>query len=80
MKKIGSVHEPKARLLSAEDAVADAARLRDVLRQRMAGRAVPVRVPLQALLEAIDSLEPGDLQQVAERVERRLASATGQSS
>ena len=75
MAKMGSVHEPDAQLLSADDAIEDAARLREVVRRRMAGRAVPVRVPLWALLEALDSLEPNELRQVAERAEERLATA-----
>ncbi len=73
MAKIGSVHEPEAELLSAEDAIQDAARLRAWFHQRQqAERVVSVRVPLWALLEAIDHLQPDELRQVARRVEERL--------
>jgi len=69
MKK-GMVHEPEAELLSAEEAIEDAARLRILFRRRE--RAVPVRVPLWALLEAIDHLEPDELIHVVRRAEERL--------
>jgi len=76
--KMGSVHEPEAELLSAEDAIQDAARLRALLRQRrLAERAVSIRVPLWALLEAMDHLEPDDLRQALERAEKRLAAIQG---
>jgi hypothetical protein len=64
MANVGSAHEAES--LSAEDAIQDAARLRALLRQRrQAEWAVPVRVPLSALLEAIDRLEPDELRQAA---------------
>lgn len=69
--KSGKAHEPEAKLLGAEDALHDAARLREALRQ--SERAVLMRVPLQALLDAIDALEPSELQRLAERVDKRLA-------
>jgi len=73
MAKMGSVHEPEAELLSAEDAIQDAARLRAVFRRRrQTERAVPVRVPLWSLLEAIDRLEPGELREVVQRAKERL--------
>ncbi len=72
MANVGSVHEPEAELLSAEDAIQDVARLRALFRQRRRERAVPVRVPLWALLEAIDFLEPEELRQTVERAEKRL--------
>jgi len=37
---------------------------------------VVVRIPFPALLEALDSLEPMELQQVARRVQERLATAS----
>jgi cellobiose-specific phosphotransferase system component IIA len=78
MAKMGSVHEAEAELLSAEDAIQDAARLRALFRQRRQGeRAVPVRVPLWTLLEAIDHLEPDELRQAVERAEKRLAAIRG---
>ncbi|MDQ3814583.1 MAG: hypothetical protein M3347_11605 [Armatimonadota bacterium] len=76
MSKMGSVHEPEAELLSAEDAIQDAARLRALFRQRQqAEPVVSVPVPLSALLEAIDHLEPDALRQVARRAEERLVAA-----
>ncbi len=73
MSQKGSVHEPEAELLNAEDAIQDAARLRAWFRQRQQSeRVVSVRVPLWALLEAIDHLPPDELRQVARRAEERL--------
>jgi len=64
-------------LAGAEEAIADAARLVEI-RARAQGpaRAIAVRVPLWALLEALDSLDIRDLEQIARRVQDRLA-ATG---
>lgn len=76
MAKLGNVHEPEAELLSAEDAIQDAARLRAVFRRRESERVVPVRVPLWALLEAIDRLEADELRQVAQRAEERLVTVS----
>ena len=40
-----------------------------------APRAVSIRAPLWALLEAIDSLEPQELQQIARHVRERLSAS-----
>lgn len=73
IQKIGSVHEPEAELLSAEDAIRDAQQLRVLLRQRReVEQPVPLRVPLWVLLDAIDRLEPEALHEVSRRVEERL--------
>ena len=78
MARMGSVHEPEAELLSAEDAIQDAARLRALFRQHRYGeRAVSVRVPFWALLEALDHLEPDELQEAVKRAEERLATISG---
>jgi hypothetical protein len=78
MAKPKSIHEAGAELLSAEDAIQDAARLRALFQQwRQRERAVPVRVPLSALLEAIDYLEPDELRQAVQRAEKRLATVGG---
>lgn len=70
----GSVHEPNAELLSAQDAIQDAQRLRAWYeRHRRANRSVAVRVPLEALLEVIDDLGPDELREVARRAQERLA-------
>ena len=70
-----SVHEPEARLLSAQDAVQDAERLRALLRrnQQRAEREVQLRVPFTVIIEAIDQLETGELRLLAQRLEERLA-------
>ncbi len=69
-----SVHEPDAALLSAEDAIADADRLQRLYRQRLQTEAaIPLRVPLTTLLEALDQLEPSALREIARRIEERLA-------
>ncbi len=70
-----SLHEREGRILDAQDAIRDAERLRDLIGPHAVEREVVMRVPLDALLEAIDSLEPGDLKRVAERIEKRLAGA-----
>jgi hypothetical protein len=78
MAKIGSVHEAEAEVLSAEDAIQDAERLSALFRQRrQGGRAVSIRVPLWALWEAIDHLQPEELRQTVERAEKRLAAVGG---
>jgi len=72
----GSVHEPEAELLNAEDAIQDAERLRAMFqKRRQAEQSVPLRVPLSALLEALDHLEPEALRQVAQRASERLAAS-----
>ena len=74
MAQKGSVHEPEAELLSAEDAIQDAEQLGMMFRQRRrAEEPVPLRVPLWVLLEALDSLEPEALHEVVQRAEARLA-------
>jgi len=74
MGKKRQVHEPKAELVNADDAIADAARLQRIMEssERSYGT-VSVRIPLAALLEAMDSLETSELREVQRRVEKRLA-------
>ena len=67
-----SAHEPEEELIDAEEVLAGAAEVREMVRQR---KGVALRVPLWALLDAIDALDPRDLRQVARRVEHRLLSA-----
>ena len=71
MSQKGSVHEPEAELLTAEDAIEDSMRLRAWLRQRKEP-VVSLQVPLWALLDAIDHLPPDELRQVARRADERL--------
>ena len=77
MSNKGNVHEPQAELLSAEEALKDAARLREKLRRSKPERVVSIHVPLWALLEALDFLEPMELQQVAQRAQERLRVSGG---
>ena len=71
-----SVHEPESPLLSAKDAIQDGARLRALYRpRREPERAVSIRVPLWALLEAIDYLRPYELRLAMQRAQQRLAAA-----
>jgi len=76
MKKPQGIHEPKAKLLSAQDAIQDAERLQVLLshNQEQAERNVQLQVPFTAILQAIDQLEPNELRVLAQRLERRLSS------
>jgi len=79
-KNTGSVHEPEAELLSAEDAILDAERLRTLFRQqRQTSQPVQLQMPLWVLLDALDHLELEALRLVARRVEERLAEAHGRA-
>ena len=72
-----SVHEPDEELLSAEDAIQDAERLRMHYRSRSrTDEGVALKVPLSVLLDAIDHLEPSALRKVMQRASDRLASVT----
>jgi len=72
----GSVHEPEAELLSAEDAIHDAERLRALFqKRRRVEQSVPLHVPLSVLLEALDHLEPEALRQIVQQASERLATA-----
>ena len=73
-EKSHEVHEPEEELASAEQVIEDVARLKRAFgRAPGAERSVSVRIPLWALLEAIDSLDSAELRQVGRRVERRLS-------
>jgi hypothetical protein len=67
-------HEPKAQLLSGQDAIQDAERLRALLRRNRerAEREVQLRVPFTVIIEALDQLEAGELRLLAQRLEERL--------
>lgn len=76
MTNKASLHEPDAELLSAEDAIEDAERLRAWLRNRRASEQhVQLDIPLRVLLEAIDHLDPAALREVVQRAEERLGRA-----
>ena len=67
-----SAHEPEEEVIDVDEVLAGAADVRELVRQR---KGVALRVPLWALLDAIDALDSRDLRQVARRVEHRLVSA-----
>jgi len=75
MDKQKSVHEPNAPLLSAQDAIQDAERLRELLwrNRQQAEREVQLRVPFTVILKAIDQLEASELCLLVQRLEDRLA-------
>jgi hypothetical protein len=72
-----SVHEPNAPLLSAQDAIQDAERLRELLwrNRQQAEQEIQLRVPFTVILNAIDQLEAGELRLLVQRLEDRLAAA-----
>jgi hypothetical protein len=72
-----SVHEPNAPLLSAQDAIQDAERLRELLwrNRQQAEQEIQLRVPFTVILNAIDQLEAGELRLLVQRLEDRLATA-----
>jgi len=70
-----SVHEPKAKLMSAEDAWDDAHRIAKVLRQNLlkAEPAVRLQIPLSIFISALDTLKQDELKLLRRQVEERLA-------
>jgi hypothetical protein len=73
--KLESIHEPNAPLLSAQDAIQDGERLRELLwrNRQQAEREVQLRVPFTVILKAIDQLEASELRLLVQRLEDRLA-------
>jgi hypothetical protein len=73
--KAKSVHEPSAKLLSAEDVGEDARNLAAALRHNLlkAEPAVQLEVPLSTFLSALDNLSRDELLILRQRVEERLA-------
>jgi len=69
-----SAHEPKAKVMSAADVWDDAQQLASVLRQNLLQTepAVEIRIPLSALLSALDNLGRDELLILRQRVEERL--------
>jgi len=70
-----SVHEPKAKLMSAADVWDDAQQIATVLRQNLlkAEPVVRLQIPLSAFLSALDNLNQDELVILRQRVEERLA-------
>jgi|GEM_PF-1916799 len=70
-----SVHEPEAQLLSAQDAVQDARRLRELLscNRQQVRQGVQLQVPFATIIEAVDRLEDVQLRLLAQQLKKRLA-------
>jgi hypothetical protein len=73
--KAKSVHEPSAKLMSADDVSEDARRVANALRQNLlkAEPAVQLEVPFSTFLAALDKLSRDELLILRQRVEERLA-------
>jgi hypothetical protein len=70
-----SVHEPKAKVMSAADAWDDAQQIATVLKQNLmkAEPVVRLQIPLSAFLIALDNLNHDELVILHKRVEQHLA-------
>lgn len=70
-----SVHEPKAKVMSAADVWNDAQQIATVLKQNLmkAEPVVRLQIPLSAFLTALDNLDRDELVILHKRVEQRLA-------
>jgi hypothetical protein len=73
--KLENRHEPNAPLLSSQDAIQDAERLRELLwrNRQQAEQEVQLRVPFTVILKAIDQLETSELRLLVQRLKERLA-------
>lgn len=69
-----SVHEPKAKLMSATEVWDDAQQITNVLRQNAAKAEPVVRlpIPLSVFLSALDTFSRDELLLVRQRIEERL--------
>ena len=71
--KPGTVHEPEAELLTAEDAIADAERLIELFeRKKREQKPAPSPLSLASVLAAIEEFPKMDLLVVKQRLEARL--------
>ncbi len=70
-----SVHEPKAKVMSAAQVWDDAQQVADVLRQNLlkAEPAVRLQIPLSVFLAAVDNFNREELLLLRRRIEERLA-------
>jgi len=70
-----SVHEPKAKVMSAAEVWEDAQQIAEVLRRNLlkAEPTVGLRVPLSVFLSALDDLSREELVILRKRVDERLA-------
>ncbi len=79
---IGTVHEPDAELLSADDLTADLVAVRAYRQHKQAvttEQAINLRVPLWAVLDAIKQMDLSALRAVATLTEEQLAHRQGQN-
>lgn len=69
-----TIHEPDAPLMSAEDAIADAERVKEALRKKALTTepSVELKIPLDVFLDALDQFERSELLLVKQRLEGRL--------
>ncbi len=74
MTRKTSVHEPDAPLMSADDAIADADRLKELLRGKALSSelSVELRIPLAAFLAALDRFDETELRLVKQRLDGKL--------
>jgi hypothetical protein len=71
-----SVHEPKAKVMSASDVWNDAREIASVLKQNIlkAEPMVRLQIPLSTFLSAVENLNREELLLLHKRIETRLAS------
>jgi hypothetical protein len=75
MKKNKSIHEPEARLMSAEEVWDDAQQIAAVVKQNLlkAEPVVQIDIPLSSFLSALDHLNRDELEILHNRIAERLA-------
>ena len=75
MKKNNSVHEPEAKLMSAEEVWDDAQQVAAVVKQNLlkAESVVQIDIPLSSFLSALDHLNRNELETLYHRIAERLA-------
>ena len=71
-----TIHEPKATLMSADDAIADADRLKQLRqpRNQTSPSSVELHIPFDTFLAALDRFQRKELLAVKQRLEKRLVS------
>jgi hypothetical protein len=69
-----TVHEPDVPLMSADDAIADADRLKELLRRKAlnSGLSVELRIPLATFLAALDRFDETELLLVKQHLDGKL--------
>jgi len=70
-----SVHEPKAKVMSAADVWDDAQEIADVLRRNLlkVEPVIRLQIPLSVFLSAVDDFDRDELLLLRRRIEERLA-------